>query len=207
MNRLLKKLNDLSKEKNFNLQLKMQEGDHKGDGTVPSYHFKNTIQKFYSAISDADLTILFGKYKTTQTQQTMHYVKFVQDIENVKDYEAHVSSLFSKITEQMRLGKADFYKELEDTDKNMNGRRTNFIDITGFHEVMQRMRLTLKKQEIEAIEFSYLDEDEQALDYRAIIEHYRKYLKSIDKTYDQIYRRDLGNTDLKDVFIQFYRVF
>ena len=39
------------------------------------------------------------------------------------------------------------------------------------------------------------------------MDHYRKYLKSIDKTYDQIYRRDLGNTDLKDVFIQFYRVF
>ena len=84
----------------------------------------------------------------------------------------------------MKLGKADFYKELEETDRNMNGRRTNFIDITGFHEVMQRLKLTLKKQEIEAIEFSYLDEDEQALDYRAIIEHYRKYLKSIDKTYD-----------------------
>lgn len=117
--RLLVKLNQDIKDKNFNIERFFKLEDDDGKGSVPFYVFRDCIDKINPGIKKSEFLELDNSYKMMiQNKEHYNYVKFIQDISYLNIYDKIMAKLFDKIVEQMKIGKPDIFKLFENYDEN-----------------------------------------------------------------------------------------
>ena len=126
--RLLVKLNDNIKDRNFDMNRFFSLEDYDGKGHVPFYVFRDCIDRINPGIPKSDFLKLDNKYKSQSADGSRDiylYKKFIDDVMNVRKYENTLTRLFDKIKEQMKLGKPDLFKQIE----NYDDRGRDLVDI------------------------------------------------------------------------------
>jgi hypothetical protein len=122
------KLNDNIKDRNFDMNRFFSLEDYDGKGHVPFYVFRDCIDRINPGIPKSDFLKLDNKYKSQSADGSRDiylYKKFIDDVMNVRKYENTLTRLFDKIKEQMKLGKPDLFKQIE----NYDDRGRDLVDI------------------------------------------------------------------------------
>ena len=182
--RLLVKLNDNIKDRNFDMKRFFQLEDYDNRGHVPFYVFRDCIDRINPGIPKSDFLKLDNKYKSTNDsgKDIYLYNKFIDDVLNVRKYENTLTRLFDKIKEQMKLGKPDLFQLIESYDD----RGRDLIDINDMQTCLERLAIQVRREYTDAIKFCFESEDTGRIEYRYMQKEFRQFLDNLGIDYESL---------------------